>query len=114
MLLDQASDDNLFDWSTIRVSEHASEHFREHYIFFTISTIAIALSANKVKEKWGQLTLFTHAIYLRFLTFSWRRPLPYRTQSIDLLHKSMDWFLCNNGLRHERVKQMLAQELPKC
>ena len=21
-----------------------------------------------------------------------------------LLHKSMDWFLCDNGLRHERVK----------
>ena len=38
------------------------------------------------------------------LTLSWRRPLSYRTQSIDLLRKSMDWFLCDNGLRHERVK----------
>ena len=28
----------------------------------------------------------------------------YRNQSIDLLHKSMDWFLYDNGLRHERVK----------
>ena len=40
----------------------------------------------------------------KFLTLSWRRPLSYRSQSIDLLCKSMDWFLYNSGLRHERVK----------
>ena len=27
---------------------------------------------------------------------SWRRPLSYRNQSIDLLCKSMDWFLYDN------------------
>ena len=37
------------------------------------------------------------------LTLSRRRPLSYRNQSIDLLRKSMDWFLYDNGLRHERV-----------
>ena len=37
------------------------------------------------------------------LTFSWQRLLSYRNQSIDLLSKSMDWFLYDNGLRHERV-----------
>ena len=31
------------------------------------------------------------------LTLSWRRPLLYRNQS-------MDWFLHDNGLRHERLK----------
>ena len=41
---------------------------------------------------------------LSWLTLSWRRPLSYRNQSIDLLHKSMAWFLYDNGLRHERVK----------
>ena len=41
------------------------------------------------------------------LTLSWRRPLSYINQSIDLLHKSMDWFIYNNGLRHERVKTMI-------
>ena len=40
------------------------------------------------------------------LTFSWRRSLPYRNQSIDLQSKLMDWFLYNNGLRHERVKRI--------
>ena len=34
----------------------------------------------------------------------WRRPFSYRNQSIYLLRKSMDWFLYDNGLRHERVK----------
>ena len=39
------------------------------------------------------------------LTLSWRRPISYRNQSIDLLSKSMDKFLYYNGLRHERVKR---------
>ena len=30
--------------------------------------------------------------------------MSYRNQSIDLLRKSMDWFLYDIGLRHERVK----------
>ena len=38
-----------------------------------------------------------------YLTLSWRGPLSYRNQSIDLLRKSMDWFLYDNGLCHERV-----------
>ena len=42
------------------------------------------------------------------LTLSWRRPLSYRNQSIYLLCKSMDWFLYDNGLRHERVKYVIA------
>ena len=29
--------------------------------------------------------------------------LSYRNQSIDLLCKSMDWFLYESDLRHERV-----------
>ena len=38
------------------------------------------------------------------LTLSWRMPIPYRNQSIDLQSKSMDWFLYDIGLRNERVK----------
>ena len=38
-----------------------------------------------------------------YLTLSWRRPLSYRNQSIDLQSKSMDCFLYDNGLCHERV-----------
>ena len=39
------------------------------------------------------------------LTLSWRRPIQYRNQSIDLQSKSVDWFLYDIGLRHERVKK---------
>ena len=39
------------------------------------------------------------------LTLSRRRPLSYRNQSTDLQSKSMDWFLYDRGLRHERVNQ---------
>ena len=34
-------------------------------------------------------------------------PLSYRNQFIYLLRKSMDWFLYDNGLRHERLKNAL-------
>ena len=60
---------------------------------------------------------------LNKLTLSRRRPISCRNQSIDLLWKSMDWFLYDIGLRRERVKRCvivtykhgiyeLPQELP--
>ena len=42
---------------------------------------------------------------LSFLTLSRWRPLSYRNQSIDLLCESMNWFLYDNGLRHERANR---------
>ena len=35
--------------------------------------------------------------------------LSYRNQSTDLLSKSMDWFLYDNGVRHERVKDGIVK-----
>ena len=43
------------------------------------------------------------------LTLSWRGSLSYRNQSIDLQSKSVDWFLYDNGLRHERVNISTAR-----
>ena len=48
-------------------------------------------------------------INLTVLTLSWGRPLSYRNQSIALRTKSMDWFLYDNGLSHERVKKINFQ-----
>ena len=48
---------------------------------------------------------YLHCNSIKVLTLSRRRPLSYRNQSIDLLCKSMDWFLYDNGLRHGRVKE---------
>ena len=39
-----------------------------------------------------------------FLTLSCRKSLSYRNQSVDLQGKSMDCFLHDRDLRHERVK----------
>ena len=41
------------------------------------------------------------------LTLSLLRSLSYRNQFIDFQSKSMDWFLYDNGLRHERVNVVL-------
>ena len=38
------------------------------------------------------------------LTLSWRMSLPYRNQFTDLQSKSMDWFLYDRVLHHERIK----------
>ena len=48
--------------------------------------------------------MYIYQRHLFHLTLSWQRPLSYRNQSIDLQSKSMDWFLYDNGLHHERVK----------
>ena len=45
------------------------------------------------------------------LTLPWRRSLSYRNHSIDLLNKSMDWFLYDNDLRHERVKRTFNESI---
>ena len=43
-----------------------------------------------------------------WLTLSWWRFLSYRTQSIDLWCKSMDWFIYDRDLRHDRVNSKLS------
>ena len=45
------------------------------------------------------------------LTLSWRRPLSYRNQFIDLLRKLIDWFVYDNGHRHERVNYFLKSSI---
>ena len=68
----------------------------------------------KLNTVFVQVFLFPKMFFIDFLvtktlvesrlTLSRRRPLSYRNQSIDLLWKSMDWFLYDNGLLLERVK----------
>ena len=56
--------------------------------------------------KWNTLLIVVLIIIL-ILTLSWRRPISYRNQSIDFRSKSMDWFLYDIGLCHERFKDPL-------
>ena len=46
------------------------------------------------------------------LTLSWVRSLSHKNQSIDLQCKSMDWFLYDRNLRHERVKVICSRYIP--
>ena len=46
-----------------------------------------------------------------YLTLSWRRPVSYKNESIDLHSKSVDWFLYDRVLRHERVKSVFKKWL---
>ena len=50
---------------------------------------------------------------IKTLTLSWRRSLSFRNQSFDLLCKSVDWFLYNRDLRHERVNNSFHCEIKK-
>ena len=63
---------------------------------------------------WNELIILQRIFLMKYstLTLSWRRPLSYRNQSIaEQMQRSglymMDWFLYDNGLRHERVKYLL-------
>ena len=60
---------------------------------------------------WWQISVLKKILFLiceKNLTLSWRRSLSYRNQSTDLQSKSMNWFLYDKDLRHERVKIILA------
>ena len=94
--------------------------FEESFILLFLTLPNIVLYKNNVEvnlifcigrgfsseeSDWGSI-LFDfnwYVVYLYCLTLSWRRPLSYRNQSIDLQSKSMDWFLYDTDLRHERV-----------
>ena len=60
---------------------------------------------------WSLIPFFRMSFYLwdglnwtDNLALSWRKSLSYRKQSIDLLFKSVDWFVQVRDHRHERVK----------
>ena len=40
------------------------------------------------------------------LTLSWRKSFPYRNQSIDLLCKSMEWFLYDRDIVVDQAKKL--------
>ena len=81
------------------------KHWVRSFVIFQFVTSVSWYRDIKVR-KVSQLNLYVWETKCKsyILTLSRRRPLSYRNQSIDLLRKSMDWFLYNNSLRLERVK----------
>ena len=71
-----------------------------------MSSLWVAFEASKTRISLQISSIVTN------LTLSWWRPLSHRNQSIDLVRKSMDWFLYDNGLRHERGKGKAIRIVP--
>ena len=81
---------------------HLRHHFLETHILET-------------SLPWKVLILKNDSItFLRLVSLSWWRRLSYRNQSIDLQSKSMDWFLYDNSLHHERVKVFQNSYFVEC
>ena len=73
------------------------DFFRNTY--FEVNMLKAASDFLKQLQRWAAASELSV-----LLTLSRRRSLSYRNHSIDLRSKSMDWFLCDYGLRLERVK----------
>ena len=76
----------------------------EYFIIFGETPVVVVYtSVAKLTGRWIFFFMTSRTICL---TLSWRRPISYRNQSTDLRSKSMDWFLYDNGLSHDRVKSV--------
>ena len=80
---------------------------RLHVVFVVENLVKF----NSLRRKWFDWIFHVFYFILNFfLSISWRSPLSYRNQSIDLQSNSMDWFLYDNGLRHEIVKFAITSD----
>ena len=61
-------------------------------------------SDKQISFRWVYLHIKHRNKHFEALTLSWQTSLSYRNQFINLRTKSMDWFLYDSYLRHERVK----------
>ena len=77
---------------------------------FSSAVFTVHLVSEWVRRKRQMVFQSDWSFYFRntetYLTLSWRGSLSHRNQSIDLHSKSMDWFLYDRHLCHERVKTM--------
>ena len=88
--------------SFLRVWSHSlKKSVMENFIFCEV--ILLETNSCSITQICAVQVIY-YKMRLFSLTLSCRRPLSYRNQSIDLQSKSMDWFLYDNGLRHERVE----------
>ena len=111
-----------FYWcSRVNVFWKVSQNLQENFCLFFIKVADKRLRNKSIPQSinwlincllillnwFAKLTLITDMYMWSALTLSRRRPLSYRNQPIDLLRKSMGWFLHDNGLRLERVKMLI-------
>ena len=62
-------------------------------------------AALKTENLWFEKWVYENGKFTwNGLTLSWQKPLTLRNHIIDLQRKSMDWFLYDTDLCHERIK----------
>ena len=78
------------------------------FILFSYYTFSFLKKRKKdpTELKYNKYLLELHCSFVvkGDLTLLCRKPLSYKNQSIDLESKSIDWFLYDTNLSHERVK----------
>ena len=103
-------------WSKMRIDLKRKSNIKSKQVYWSISRIKIYQIFFRIYFFGISYVIFysvcrdIQSTY-KNLTLSWRRLSSYGNQSIDLLRKSMDWFLYDNGLRHERVNNLLIIRL---
>ena len=101
---------HIWEWKIRVPSPNATSNLRDSMVFWNSWGSRSILIQLKIwfnfKGKFRAHPLLTLKSIEFLLTLSRRRPLSYRNQSIHLLRKSMDWFLYDNSIRLERVKNM--------
>ena len=81
----------------------------DHSGTLCIKGLTLLLQKSNYTKKHTHIKTFHNHLKRKFimllisLTLLWQKSLPYRNQSTDFLCKSMDWFLCDRHLCHERV-----------
>ena len=75
-------------------------------IYFSKHLYAIPFLLNSRSKACLSRLIWSITSFRDLLTLSWRRSLSYRNQPIDLQSKSMDWFLYDEDLSHEKVKDL--------
>ena len=93
-----------------QTSHSIKEHLWIAVLFYSRSLFLLTKMKFSIKDFFSKcdqirsfLRIWSHLLK-KSLTLSWRRPLSYRNQS---LRKSMDWFLYDQGLHHEKVNGKL-------
>ena len=69
-----------------------------------MTMICLLMNCWKKMDRLLYVTALFRPVQQRCSTLSWRRLLLYRDQSFVLLCNSMDWFLYDRDLCHERVE----------
>ena len=93
-------------WTFSREWSRKPKYIQKKYWNWLLATLAFFKHFRKTVSAYVLNRVVNMSLFL-VITLSWQMSLSFRKQSTDLLSKSMDWFLYDKDLRHERDKGKL-------